>query len=209
MTERKFPYPKGRYHFLLKVHFALMVVVSVLGIVMLSIGTDKSSVSMIVIIGILSLIILMIPTAVSPLITSHGVSMDAVTLRQGHWFSLKIPIEKIKYAKSVDEYVSPGIRFSNLKPYLYVTNSRYANVVIHLKERIKVKKGEMKMVNKIFLDLIDGDDFIESIMSQIKYHNAVKKIDKMKRRKKDGIKVMQAKGKMPKSKMLRKKKMKG
>ena len=130
----------------------------VFGIIVLNIVADSLLSFDLISAAIAALVsaVAIIVLAVSPLITSHSLGPEGLTLRQGWYFRAQVPLSAIKSVSEMEKGpLRTGVFFDIRGSSLYVTTRRTNLLVATLKEKQRFGLALGKRADRLVFDTVD------------------------------------------------------
>lgn len=101
---------------------------------------------------------------ISPTLTAHHLDSTGLTLRQGWYFRMRVPLHNIESVEIVEERIPMrGVSHHPLKNRLYVTLSKVGLVLVRLKEPVRPRGVFSRIVEEVVLSLDQPERFVEEV----------------------------------------------
>jgi hypothetical protein len=160
-TRLIFPYPKGFLY--LRLVLILMVIFFLLMLSFYFSLTGFWSIFLLII-----LLIYLVTVGLSPLFTSHWVTLTRLLLRQGLYFKVSIPYSEIESIQMTNEIAKYGVRSSWVRDKVYIATSQRGLVSIGLKNPVRFLLVLGKSATELIISVEEPDRFVDAIKERMK-----------------------------------------
>jgi hypothetical protein len=159
-SRQDFSYPKGYLYLRLVLILMIVGILVMITLIFAIFGVWTALV-------LAMLIVYMIVVGISPLFTSHWVTLARLVLRQGLYFKVSIPYSDIESVEQTNEVAKYGVRASWMKNKVFVTTSQHGLVLMKLRKPIRLLLVLGRSANELIVSVDEPERFVEAVRERM------------------------------------------